>query len=210
MRGKSKSTKELIGVSAFSENGLISADNRELVFFLVQPNNISVLSEDGIGQKITELTQLLSGFAEIELLCVDARENFDANKLYLSERLMREEKQAVARLLQEDRKFLDNIQLKMSTSREFLFALRLPKGREEQNFSILNRAGKQIAAHGFSCRMAKRRDIKRILTRFFGWNLPDEYMEDYDGESAVRKWIIPDEERRGNKSYGEKKAIARG
>ena len=52
MGKKNQSTAELIGMSHFSRNGLQTVSHGELVYFLVQPTNISVLSETNIEQKI--------------------------------------------------------------------------------------------------------------------------------------------------------------
>lgn len=39
------STADLVGISNFSRNGLQTYNNGELVYFIVQPTNISVLSD---------------------------------------------------------------------------------------------------------------------------------------------------------------------
>ena len=76
MAKKNQSTAELIGMSHFSRNGLQTVSHGELVYFLVQPTNISVLSETNIELKIQHLMQLLTVQPDIEIICVDARENF--------------------------------------------------------------------------------------------------------------------------------------
>lgn len=76
MAKRKRSTAELVGASHFSRNGL-QTDHGELVYFLVQPTNISVLSETSIALKIQHLTQLLSVQPDIEIICSDARENFE-------------------------------------------------------------------------------------------------------------------------------------
>ena len=78
------STADLIGISNFSRNGLQTYNNGELVYFIVQPTNISVLSETNIGLKIQHLMQLLTLQPDIEIICSDARENFEQNKLSLA------------------------------------------------------------------------------------------------------------------------------
>lgn len=77
MAKRKLSTAELIGISHFSRNGLQTENHGELVYFLVQPSNISVLSEANIELKIQHLMQLLTVQPDIEIICSDARENFE-------------------------------------------------------------------------------------------------------------------------------------
>ena len=84
-KGK-QSTIDLVGISHFSRNGLQTDSHGELVYFLVQPTNISVLSEENIQLKIQHLMQLLTVQPDIEIICSDARENFEYNKLSLAKK----------------------------------------------------------------------------------------------------------------------------
>ena len=192
MPKKTISTRELIGARSFGRNGIVTNKGTEIVYFIIKPSNISVLSDISIGIKITNLMHLLSAQPNIEMICSDARESFEANKEYLSERIEEEENRKVVSLLKTDKAFLDNIQLQMSTSREFMFAVRVRDGSDEQNFAALNRVEKTITGEGFECKKATGEDIKRFITRYFGWNIPEENIDDSDGERTVRKWILPD------------------
>ena len=185
------STADLIGISNFSRNGLQTYNNGELVYFIVQPTNISVLSETNIGLKIQHLMQLLTLQPDIEIICSDARENFEQNKLALARRAEKETNLKVQLLLRKDMKHLDDIQLQMSTAREFMFCYRVSHANSEHSFSVLNRLEKQINDQGFDCRRASKDDIKRFISRYFG-HLCEEPIEDVDGERMIRKWIIPD------------------
>lgn len=122
----------------------------------------------------------------MEILCVDARENFEANKQFLTQRAERENNRKIAQLLAADRVFLDDIQLQTSTAREFLFAVRMRGDQEDQAFSALNRIEKQIAGQGFECKRASKEDIKRFLSKYFGI-LPEDPIDDFDGARAA-KW----------------------
>ena len=185
------STADLIGISNFSRNGLQTYNNSELVYFIVQPTNISVLSETNIGLKIQHLMQLLTLQPDIEIICSDARENFEQNKLSLARKAEKENNLKVQLLLRKDMKFLDDIQLQMSTAREFMFCYRVAHANSEQSFSILNRIEKQINDQGFDCHRASKDDIKRFISRYFG-HLCEDPIDDVDGERMIRKWIIPD------------------
>ena len=120
MANKKMSTAELVGISHFSRNGLMTQRYGEVVYFIVQPTNISVLSETSIAIKINHLMQLLSQQPDIEIICSDARENFEFNKLALARKAEKEDNLKVQLLLRRDMKFLDDIQLQMSTAREFM------------------------------------------------------------------------------------------
>ena len=186
------STQELLGVKSFSRNGIQTDGHGELVYFMIAPTNISVLSHVSIGQKVHHLMQLLSAQPDIEIVCTDARENFDDNKLYLDDRAENEPNKKVRDMLLRDKAFLDDIQLQMSTAREFLFVVRLRNESDEQSFANLNRIEKLINEQGFDCKRAERDDVKRILARYFGVGQTDAPIDNTDGETVVQKWVIPD------------------
>ena len=192
MKKGNTSTQTLLGVKHFSRNGVQTAGHGELAYFLVTPTNISVLSRVSIAQKIRHLTQLLSAQPDIEILCMDARENFDDNKVYLDVRREDETNPAIRELLEKDKRFLDDIQLEMSTAREFMFVIRLRNESEEQSFAGLNRIEQLINEQGFGCRRADRDDVKRVLSRYFGLATEEKQLDDTDGESAIEKWFTPD------------------
>ena len=98
----------------------------------------------------------------------------------------------IRELLLKDKTFLDDIQVQMSTAREFLFVVRLRNESDEQSFSLLNRIEKCINEQGFNCRRADKDDTKRVLARYFGIKTADTVIDDNDGDAAVTKWVIPD------------------
>ena len=186
------STQALLGVKGFSRNGIQTNGHGEIVFYLVTPTNISVLSRVAVAQKVKHLMTLLTAQPDIEIVCIDARENFDDNKVYLDERYNDEPNGRIRELLLKDKTFLDDIQVQMSTAREFLFVVRLRNESDEQSFSLLNRIEKCINEQGFNCRRADKDDTKRVLARYFGIKTADKVIDDNDGDTAVAKWVIPD------------------
>lgn len=192
MKKGNLSTQTMLGVKSFSRNGIQTDGHGEIVYFLVKPTNISVLSRVSIALKVKQLMQLLTVQPDLEIVCLDARENFDDNKLYLDARLEDEVSARIRDLLEQDKVFLDEIQVQMSTAREFLFAVRLRGGSDEQSFSTLNRIEKSINEQGFDCTRAEKDDVKRILSRYFGINTDEKQLDDHDGDTAIEKWIIPD------------------
>lgn len=192
MKKGNLSTQAMLGVKSFSRNGIQTNGYGEIVYFLVKPTNISVLSRVSVGQKVKQLMQLLTVQPDIEIICLDARENFYDNKLYLDARLEDETNALIRELLERDKVFLDEIQVQMSTAREFLFAVRMRNESDEQSFSTLNRIEKSINEQGFDCNRAEKDDVKRILSRYFGINTDETQLDDHDGDTAMEKWFIPD------------------
>jgi hypothetical protein len=192
MKKGNLSTQAMLGVKSLTRNGIQTNGHGEIVYFLVKPTNISVLSRASVGVKVRQLMQLLTVQPDIEILCMDARENFDDNKLYLDARLEDETNARIRELLEQDKTFLDEIQVQMSTAREFLFAVRMRNESDEQSFSTLNRIEKSINEQGFDCSRAEKDDVKRILSRYLGINTDETQLDDNDGDTAIEKWFIPD------------------
>lgn len=185
-------TQQLIGIQSFSRNGIQTDGHGELCFYLVKPTNISVLSQDSITVKVRHLMQLLSAQPDVEICCIDDHECFDGNKEYLKQRIEEEQNPKVRELLDRDLKYLEEIQLGMSTARQFMFVVRLRNDSDDQSFSNLNRIEKAINEQGFNARKAEKSDIKRILSIYFGASVTTDELPDTDGEYAVQKWVIPD------------------
>lgn len=181
------STRQLIGAKAITDYSLITYGEGELVYFMVQPSNISVLSEKNVGARIYALMTVLKGVAEIEMLCLNSRESFEDNKQFLRTRMEREQNPMVRKLLEKDLTHLDRIQVQMATAREFLILIRLKGEKESEVFPYLSRIEKSLKEQGFSVKRAGREDIKRILAVYYEQNVTTERFEDFDGE----RWIIP-------------------
>lgn len=184
------STQELIGIKQFSRNGILTSRG-ELVFFVVSPTNISVLSQSSITVKVRHLMQLLTAQPDMDMICMDDSENFNANKDYLKQRLNDEDNPKVRALLQKDLAFLDEIQVSMSTARKFMFVTRLRNESEEQSFSNLNRIEKVISEQGFEVKRTSKSEIKRFLSIYFGRTAADDELPDFDGEFAYAQ-VQPD------------------
>ena len=182
-------TRQLINTQDVTGHSLLTCRGDELVYFIIKPTNISVLSETNISARIYSLMTVLKGMAELEFLCLNSRENFEENKLFLKSRMEQERNPAVRRLLEHDLNHLDRIQVQMATAREFLVVIRLKGEKENEVFSYLNRIEKTLREQGFSARRAEREDIKRMLAIYFEQNVTTERFEDFDGE----RWIILNE-----------------
>jgi len=179
-------TRQLINTKGVTEYSLLTYRGDELVYFLIKPTNISVLSEDSVSARIYALMTVLKGMAELEFLCLNSRENFEDNKQFLKNRLEQENNPAVRKLLEKDLTHLDRIQVQMATTREFLVVIRLRTEKESEVFPYLNRIEKTLREQGFSVKRAGKEDIKRILAVYFEQNVTTEKFEDFDGE----RWIV--------------------
>lgn len=180
------STRQLINTKAITDYSLLTYGHGELVYFIIKPTNISVLSEASIAARIYALMTVLKGMAEIEMLCLNSRENFEDNKRFLRNRIEQEDNPTVRKLLEADLTFLDRIQVQMATAREFLIVIRLRDGKPNEVFPYLNRIEKTLREQGFSVKRAEKEDIKRILAVYFEQNVTTEKFEDFDGE----RWVI--------------------
>jgi len=178
---KGNSVQDLIGVKTFSKYGL-KTNKGELLFYLVAPTNISVLSHTNIEIKVRHLMMVLSSIPDIEIACTDSSECFDDNKAYLHYRLDEEFNPKIKKLLKKDIEFLDQIQVEMATARQFLFMARCKAKKPEQVFQMANRVEKVITEQGFEVRRMKKEDIKRFLALYFDASLNGEHMPDIDGE----------------------------
>jgi hypothetical protein len=181
-----QTTRQLINTKAVTDHSLMTCRGDELVYFIIKPTNISVLSEASISARIYALMTVLKGMAELEFLCLNSRESFEDNKRFLKSRLEQENNPAVRRLLEHDLTHLDRIQVQMATAREFLVAIRLCDEKESEVFPYLNRIEKTLREQGFIAKRADKEDIKRILAVYFEQNVTTERFEEYDGD----RWVI--------------------
>lgn len=178
---KGRSVQELIGIKTFTTYGL-ATNKGELLFYLVSPTNISVLSYVNIEIKIRHLMMVLSAIPDIEITCTDSSECFDDNKAYLHDRLSDEQNAKVRKIIKKDIDFLDHIQMEMASARQFLFIARLKKTKDKQTFDTANRIEKVISEQGFEVQRMKKADIKRFLALYFEASMNGEQMPDIDGE----------------------------
>ena len=180
-----QTSRELIDIQKITEYGLLTSRG-ELVFFSIEPTNLSVHSPESIGSRIYALMTVLKGMAEIEMLALNSKESFERNKDFYRERLSQEELPAVRRLLEQDSKHLDRIQVLMASSREFYIIIRLRGEQESDVFSYLSRIEQNINDNGFTTRRTTEQDLKKMLGVYFEQNVTTEKFEDFDGD----RWVI--------------------
>ena len=128
---------------------------------------------------------LLSLEPDLEIIATDSCECFDSNKAYVRKRLGDEKNEAVRTLLYADLEFLDEIQVEMSTAREFMFCVRFRREKEEQVFDLVNRVSKVISDHGFMAHRMTKPEIKRMLALYFGSGMYGDEIPDIEGENYI-------------------------
>ena len=163
-----QSTRQLMGIDGIKDY-CIATRMGDLVFFIIKPTNISVLSNSSISARIYALLNVVKGQAEIEMLALNSKEL-----------------PAIRRLLEQDSKHLDRIQVLMASSREFYIIIRLRSEKETDVFPYLSRIEQSINDNGFTTRRATEQDLKRMLGVYFEQNVTTEKFEDYDGD----RWVI--------------------
>ena len=178
------STRQLMGIDQLTEHGLKTAKG-ELVLFLLSPDNLSVLSADGVRNRVRTLTDLLRSVEAAELLALDSRESFQSNKNYYQTRLEQEAVPAIREMLRQNMAHLNDIQSTTASAREFALVHRIdPKSNED--YSTLKQLEKRVRDCGFHVRMAEEQDIKRLLAVYYQQDVTTEHFDSFDGEGSVR------------------------
>ncbi|MHA5218734.1 hypothetical protein [Dysosmobacter sp. Phy] len=179
-----QSTRQLMGINRITEHG-VSTSNGDYVFFMVRPDNLSVLSDDAIRQRVGNLSNLLSNRDEVTLMALDSRASFQNNKLFYQARLEEETEPAIRRLLQMDLEQLDEIQASSASKREFVISMRVTS-KESNDPAVLHQMEKSISNENIPVRLAERADIKRLLSVYYLNDAAVTAVEDVDGEQAVK------------------------
>lgn len=174
-------TRALMGIDSLTGHS-IATPTGELVFYIIQPTNIGVLPESSITARVDSLRRLLSGQLDWEMMALNSRETFEANKNFYRQRQEKEQLPAIRRLLTLDSQHLDDIQVRLASGREFYLVLRL-RGKQESDIRpYLSRVEQHIKNSGFTTRRANAREIKQMLSVYFEQNIHAEGYEDYDGQ----------------------------
>ncbi len=179
-----KNTRQLMGIDQLTEHGAKTAVG-ELVFFLIRPDNLSVLSSEDRRGRIKALTDLLRGTQEVRILALDSRESFQHNKDWYRQRLEREDMPAIRELLRRDAAHLDEIQATTASAREFALVYRLGPQESGEDVSRLRQTEQGLRDLGFQARLASEQDIKRLLAVYYQQDVTTEWFEGYDGE----RWV---------------------
>ena len=175
-----QSTRQLMGINQLTGHGVKTAKG-ELAFFMLRPDNLSVLSPEGVQARVTALGNLLRTTPAVRLQAMDSRESFQANKDFYQRRLEQEQLPAIRDLLRQDAAHLDDIQASTASAREF--ALVYPVDKDSAADPRLTE--KNLRDAGFHVRLAGEQDIKRILAVYYQQDVVTEQFLNFDGEGSV-------------------------
>lgn len=182
---KKNSTRDLMNIQTISDYSLCCMNHAELVFFLIQPPNLSVMSVESVGAKIFAMTNVLKGIDDLEILCLNSRDNFEYNKIFMRERIEKEKNESVRYLLEQDLLHLDKIQIQTATARSFALVERIREENKAELFPLLRRIEKLLKLQGFVVERAGKEELKELLAVYFEQNVTTERFEDIDGE----RWL---------------------
>ena len=183
------STRDLMGISGLTEYRICTKLG-DLVFFIVEPTNISVLPDASVSARIHALLNVLKGQVDIDMLALNSTESFESNKNFYRQRLESEELPVIRKLLESDSNHLDRIQVLMASAREFYMVVRLRPTKESEVFTLLSNIEKNIKDNGFITRRAGEQDIKKLLGVYFEQNVTTDHYDSFDGE----RWFVLEEE----------------
>ena len=181
-----QNTRQLMGIGQLTRHGAKTAGG-ELVFFMIKPDNLSVLSGEGIRGRIKNLTDLLCATQEVRLLALDSRESFQRNKDWYRRRMETEELPAIRELLRQDGAHLDEIQAATASAREFALVYRLGPQESGEDVGHLRQTEQALRDLGFHARLAEEQDVKRLLAVYYQQDVTTERFDDFDGERWLRE-----------------------
>lgn len=178
---KTKPTRQLINAQTITSSTLKLFNEDELVFFIIQPQNLSVMSKENIGSKIFALTNVLKGLADLEMICLNSRDNFEENKIFLKRRIEEENDNVIINLLKKDLYHLDRIQTQTATARLFLLCVRIKPNDQVEVIQLIHRIEKLIKLQNITVIRADKEDIKNMMAVYFEQNVTNDRFEDRDG-----------------------------
>ncbi len=194
-----QSTRQLMGITRI-EDVCICTPYGDLVYFIVQPTNISVLPRSGIEARVQALLNVLRSLPEMELLAMNSRESFENNKAFYQSRIEQEPLPKIRQLLELDSGHLDEIQVLSTLAREFYFVMRIRGKKEKSILRHLTQIEKSIEQHGFTVRIAGKEDLKRMLAVYYAQDVTSDRFQNYDGEQwakEVEQRVLEEEKTNG-------------
>lgn len=180
---KKSSVRQLIGAASIEDCCLVNYSGAKTGFLIISPVNLNVLSRPMIQSLVDNLAKSVIEIGSSELLCINSAQSYERNKHILNQCILREQNEALKRIDRQDIEFLDDIQVRMATSREFLLILRFTaKESTSQVISALEKVRQIFTSNGFLVTPAEKHAVKRMLAIYFEQNIYEEEMQDFDGE----------------------------
>lgn len=185
LRKRKSSTRKLLNLKTIRESRIIGYNNHQLLYYSIVPYNLSVLSNDNIESKIFELMNLIRSTDNVEILCLNNRENFRFNKEYLLKRIQQESVNSIRKLLKKELNHIEDIQLRTATARSFLIGIRIRKTDAREISQDISMMEKTFLQEGFTMQKLSQDELKTLLAVYFEQNVTTEKFENFDGE----RWL---------------------
>ena len=176
-----KSTRKELNLKWITTYSLAGYDKHHEIYFEISPFNLGVLSDDAVRAKVFALMNVIRAIGQCELVCMNSRESFESNKYAYSERSLNEGNPIIKKLLQEDARMLDEIQLTTATARSFFICLRINEENGFQMIDYLGRIEKLLVGNGFTAKRLDRDGIKSMLNVYFTNDIKPDKIADMEG-----------------------------
>lgn len=171
-------------IKEINENCLLTTKNEELYYLQITPKNLSVLSKEGKRALVTQLSNIIGGLPQSELLCLNSTQSYETNKQYLKNRSENESNAAVKTLNEKDIEFLDKIRISMATSRIFFLLIRQKANFDTPQIRLqnVNEAVQKCKENNFDVTVSPKEVIKKMLAIYLEQNIYQDELPEYDGQ----------------------------
>ncbi len=188
------SVQSLLGIKSIEDDHLLKTNGQALYYFSVQPTNISVLSSEQIGVLIRSLSNVLSQFEEAEIICTDSSQSYDENLKYLQSLAEKEKNPYIRQLDELDIEHLDKVRSNTATSRVFYLLIRCNSAESQNDRNRKISTVLQICKeHKIQVQLAKKEEIKKLITIYLEQNIYQDRTPDFDGEAYLRNLDVNEE-----------------
>ena len=186
---KESATQQLLNLKQFvplqiGDNGAVAIEGEDgmlYTYIMLRPDNISVLGRSEVLAKIRNLQNILSDVAELQMLCMSSAQNYEDNKRYYRHLAETTESPMVKQLCLQEIAYLDEINIAMSTSREFAMILRHRADRLDDARRSIMQTLNLIREHQFHARIATKDSFKRLLAIYYVGDIYTEHVTDFYG-----------------------------
>ena len=180
---RGQSTRQLMGLEEVTDYSLKTA-NGEMVYFIVKPDNLSVLSNEGVRGRVMALSNLLRGTESVRILALNSRDHSHVIRIGTQNAFSRKNFPRCANCFSRIPSTLTTFRQRQhpranlrSCSRSKSGAARMPAARshgwKKPARSELSRPPRDRAGH------------QRILAIYYQQDVTTEYFDNIDGE----RWV---------------------
>ena len=194
MKKNNDCVQSFLGIKSVEDDHLLTTNNQELYYFAVQPTNVSVLSNEQIGVLVRSLSNVISQLDQAEIICTDSSQNYEENLNHLKALADNETNAYIRQLDNQDIQHLDNIRANTATSRVFYLLVRCNNNDSKTDKSRFISTVLQICKeHKLQVKLAKKEEIKKLVSIYLEQNTYEEQIQDFDGEAYIKS-LKPTEE----------------